>query len=132
MWISVDMMMQGQGAVKASWRAVDEWCICVCIVAMWSGSIREGFQGYVSNLGIVCTLLWWQLNFDKMATWTDPTAGEGEDRRREWAPNTGCSGEQISLLLAELSRLKKAVVEWQNEMEKMISRRTRELQHYFL
>ena len=28
---------------------------------MWSGSIREGFRGYVSNLGIECTLLWWQL-----------------------------------------------------------------------
>ena len=55
------MMMQGQGAVKASWRDVDEWCICVRIVAMWSGSIREGFRVYVSNLGIVCMLLWWQL-----------------------------------------------------------------------
>ena len=29
---------------------------CVRIVAMWSGSIREGFQGYVSNLGIECTV----------------------------------------------------------------------------
>ena len=28
---------------------------------MWSGSIREGFRGYINNLGIVCTLLWWQL-----------------------------------------------------------------------
>ena len=54
------MMMQGQGTVKTSWQAVDEWCICVRIVAMWSGSIREGFRGYVSNLGIECTLLWWQ------------------------------------------------------------------------
>ena len=55
------MMMQGQGTVKTSWQAVDEWCICVRIVAMWSGSIREGFRGYVSNLGIECTLLWWLL-----------------------------------------------------------------------
>ena len=55
------MMMQGQGTVKASWQAVDEWCICVRIVPMWSGSIREGFRGCVSNLGIECTLLWWQL-----------------------------------------------------------------------
>ena len=39
------MMMQGQGTVKTSWQAVDEWCICVRIVAMWSGSIREGFRG---------------------------------------------------------------------------------------
>ena len=45
MWIGVDMMMQGQGTVKTSWQAVDEWCICVRIVAMWSGSIREGFRG---------------------------------------------------------------------------------------
>ena len=56
MWIGVDMMMQGQGTVKTSWQAVDEWCICVRIVAMWSGSIREGFRGYVSNLGIECTV----------------------------------------------------------------------------
>ena len=63
---------------------------------------------------------------------TDPTAGEGEDRRRERAPDTGRNGEQIALLLAELSGLKKAVVERQNEMEKMISRRTRERQHSFL
>ena len=67
-----------------------------------------------------------------MATLTDPTAGEGEDRRRERAPDTGRNGEQIALLLAELSGLKKAVVERQNEMEKMISRRTRERQHSFL
>ena len=67
-----------------------------------------------------------------MATLTDPTAGEGEDRRRERAPDTGRSGEQIALLLAELSGFKKAVVERQNEMEKMISRRTRERQHSFL
>ena len=56
MWIGVDMMMQGQGTVKTSWQAVDEWCICLRIVAMWSGSIREGFRGYVSNLGIECTV----------------------------------------------------------------------------
>ena len=63
---------------------------------------------------------------------TLPTAGEGEDRRRERAPDTGRNGEQIALLLAELSGLKKAVVKRQNEMEKMISRRTRERQHSFL
>ena len=45
----VDMMMQGQGAVKTSWQAVDEWCICVRRVAMWSGSIREGFRGYTTK-----------------------------------------------------------------------------------
>ena len=73
MWIGVDMMMQGQGTVKTSWQAVDEWCICVRIVAMWSGSIREGFRGYISNLGIECTLLWWQLrqngNSDGSNSW---------------------------------------------------------------
>ena len=50
------MMMQGQGTVKTSWQAVDEWCICMRIVAMWSGRIREVFWGYVSNLGIECTV----------------------------------------------------------------------------
>ena len=66
-----------------------------------------------------------------MATLMDPTAGEGEDRRRERSPDTGRSGEQISLLLTELSGLKKAVVKRQNEMEKMVSRRTRERRYSF-
>ena len=61
------------------------------------------------------------------------TAGDDKDRRRERSPDTGRSDEQISLLRAELSGLKKAVVErQQNEMEKIISRRTRERQHTFL
>ena len=61
-----------------------------------------------------------------------PTAGDGEDLRREQSPDTWRSGEQIAQLLAEVTGLKKAVVEWQNETAKMISRRTREHQHCFL
>ncbi|KAL5490747.1 hypothetical protein EMCRGX_G015926 [Ephydatia muelleri] len=62
------------------------------------------------------------------------TAGdsEGEDLRQERSLDTGLSGEQIALLMAEVTGLKKAVVERQNEMAKMIVKRTRERQHSFL
>ena len=50
------MLMQGQEAVEASWQAVDECWICVRIVAMWSGCIRDGLCVHVSILGVVCTV----------------------------------------------------------------------------
>ena len=40
--------------VEASWHAVDECWICVRIVAMWSGCIRDGLCVHVSILGVVC------------------------------------------------------------------------------
>ena len=145
--------MQGQEAVEASWQAVDECWICVRIVAMWSGCIRDGLCVHVSILGVVCTVTV-VATHPQMATQTagdseaTQTAGdsEGEDlrqerpldtglsgeRRQERSLVTGLSGEQIALLMAEVKGLKKAVVERQNEMAKMIVKRTRERQHSFL
>ena len=37
------MLMQGKEAEKVSWQPVDECWICMCIVAMWSSSIKDGF-----------------------------------------------------------------------------------------
>ncbi|KAL5493502.1 hypothetical protein EMCRGX_G014693, partial [Ephydatia muelleri] len=124
------MLMQGQEAVEASWQAVDECWICVRIVAMWSGCIRDGLCVHVSILGVVCTVTV-VATHPQMAT---QTAGdsEGEDLRQERSLDTGLSGEQIALLMAEVKGLKKAVVERQNEMAKMIVKRTRERQHSFL
>ena len=58
-----------------------------------------------------------------------PTAGDGEDER---SLDTGLSGGQIALLMAEVSGLKKAIVERQNVMAKMIAKRTRERQYSFI
>lgn len=58
-----------------------------------------------------------------------PTAGDGEDER---SLDTGLSGGQIALLVAEVSGLKKAIVERQNVMAKMIAKRTRERQYSFI
>ena len=58
-----------------------------------------------------------------------PTAGDGED---EQSLDTGLSGGQIALLMAEVSGLKKAIVERQNVMAKMIAKRTRERQYSFI
>ena len=40
--------------VKALWQAVDECWICVPLVAMWSGCIRDGLCVHVSIQGVVC------------------------------------------------------------------------------
>eukprot|EP00731_Ephydatia_muelleri_P007020 Em0003g1268a len=133
------MLMQGQEVVEASWQAVDECWICVRIVAMWSGCIRDGLCVHVSILGVVCTVtvvathpqMATQTAGDSEATQTDGDS-EGEDLRQERSLDTGLSGEQIALLMAEVKGLKKAVVERQNEMAKMIVKRTRERQHSFL
>eukprot|EP00731_Ephydatia_muelleri_P026422 Em0018g522a len=93
------MLMQGQEVVEASWQAVDECWICVRIVAMWSGCIRDGLCVHVSILGVVCTVTV-VATHPQMAT---QTAGdsEGEDLRQERSLDTGLSGEQIALLMAE-------------------------------
>ena len=85
-----------------------------------------------------------------MATLTDPTAGEGKDRaagrlirirhlaRAKIVDGSGrlIRGAMVSRSLCYWRNFRgsriKAVVERQNEMEKMISRRTRERQHSFL
>ena len=72
--------------VEASWQAVDECWICVRIVAMWSGCIRDGLCVHVSILGVVCTVTV-VATHPQMAT---QTAGdsEGEDLRQERSLDT--------------------------------------------
>ena len=78
---------------------------------------------HVSILGVVCTVTV-VATHPQMAT---QTAGdsEGKDLRQERSLDAGLSGEQIALLMAEVTGLKKAVVERQNEMAKMIKENTR-------
>ena len=45
--------MQGQGVIEVLWQAVDECWICMSIVAMWSGCIRDGLCVHVNILGFV-------------------------------------------------------------------------------